>query len=136
MPDCEALDRTPTGGMEHEGHGTKFSLGNAQGQGVLQDHIQAHHMWYNLSAGEKRSAEARDALAQRMTPAQVPNSAHANEWASLVLHEALHRTATGGGGERSCSTSGLSASRRHASFYLHTVILCSTQIIFAHQTGR
>ena len=53
----------------------------AQGQGVLQDY-QAR-MWYNLSAahGEKRSAEARDALAQRMTPAQIAEAQRlAREW--------------------------------------------------------
>jgi uncharacterized protein len=44
----------------------------AEGLGVLQDSIQAH-MWYNLSAvqGEERAAEARDALAKQMTPAQI-----------------------------------------------------------------
>jgi len=43
-----------------------------QGRGVLQDFIQAY-MWYNLSAaqGEQRAAEARDALAKQMTPAQI-----------------------------------------------------------------
>jgi len=49
---------------------------------VLQDFIQAH-MWYNLSAaqGETRSAEARDALAQRMTPAQIAEAQQlAREW--------------------------------------------------------
>lgn len=44
----------------------------AEGRGVRQDSIQAH-MWYNLSAaqGEPRAAEARDALATQMTPAQI-----------------------------------------------------------------
>src|SRR5215469_1269834 len=53
-----------------------------KGQGVLQDYIQAH-MWYNLSAahGEKRSAETRDALAQKMTPAQIAEAQRlAREW--------------------------------------------------------
>jgi TPR repeat protein len=53
-----------------------------KGHGVLQDYIQAH-MWYNLSAahGEKRSAEARDALAQQMTPAQIAEAQRlAREW--------------------------------------------------------
>ena len=53
-----------------------------KGQGVLQDYIQAH-MWYNLSAahGEKRSAETRDAVAQKMTPAQIAEAQRlAREW--------------------------------------------------------
>src|SRR5215510_1422578 len=60
----------------------KLGLMYARGQGVLQDFIQAH-MWYNLSAahGENRSAEARDALAQRMTPAQIAEAQRlAREW--------------------------------------------------------
>jgi hypothetical protein len=49
---------------------------------VLQDFIQAH-MWYNLSAaqGEQRAAEARDALAKQMTPAQIAEAQRlAREW--------------------------------------------------------
>ena len=60
----------------------KLGLMYVQGRGVLQDYIQAH-MWYNLSAaqGETRSAEARDALAQRMTPAQIAEAQRlAREW--------------------------------------------------------
>ena len=54
----------------------------AQGRGVLQDFIQAY-MWYNLSAaqGEPRAAEARDALATQMTPAQIAEAQRlAREW--------------------------------------------------------
>lgn len=54
----------------------------AQGRGVLQDFIQAH-MWYNLSAahGEPRSADARDALAKQMMPAQIAEAQRlAREW--------------------------------------------------------
>jgi TPR repeat protein len=54
----------------------------AQGRGVRQDFIQAH-MWYNLSAaqGEPRAAEARDALATQMTPAQIAEAQRlAREW--------------------------------------------------------
>jgi len=54
----------------------------AQGRGVLQDFIQAY-MWYNLSAaqGEQRAAEARDALAKQMTPAQIAEAQQlAREW--------------------------------------------------------
>jgi uncharacterized protein len=60
----------------------KLGLMYAQGRGVLQDFIQAH-MWYNLSAahGENRSAEARDALAKQMTPAQIAEAQRlAHEW--------------------------------------------------------
>jgi len=60
----------------------RLGLMYVQGRGVLQDFIQAH-MWYNLSAaqGETRSAEARDALAQRMTPAQIAEAQRlAREW--------------------------------------------------------
>jgi TPR repeat protein len=60
----------------------KLALMYAQGRGVLQDFIQAH-MWYNLSAayGELRSAEARDALAKQMTPAQIAEAQRlAREW--------------------------------------------------------
>ena len=60
----------------------KLGLMYAQGRGVLQDYIQAH-MWYNLSAahGEQRAAEARDALAKLMTPAQIAEAQRlAHEW--------------------------------------------------------
>jgi TPR repeat protein len=60
----------------------KLGLMYAQGRGVLQDYIQAH-MWYNLSAarGEVRSADARDALAKQMTPAQIAEAQRlAREW--------------------------------------------------------
>src|SRR5262252_432525 len=60
----------------------RLGLMYARGRGVLQDSIQAY-MWYNLSAaqGETRSAEARDALAQRMTPAQIAEAQRlAREW--------------------------------------------------------
>ena len=54
----------------------------AEGQGVLQDSVQAH-MWYSLAAahGEQRAAEARDALAKQMTPAQITEAQkRAREW--------------------------------------------------------
>jgi TPR repeat protein len=60
----------------------KLGLMYAQGRGVLQDFVQAY-MWYNLSAahGESRSAEARDALAKQMTPAQIAEAQRlAREW--------------------------------------------------------
>jgi uncharacterized protein len=53
-----------------------------RGRGVSQDLIQGH-MWYNLSAahGEKRAAEARDALAKQMTPTQIAEAERlAREW--------------------------------------------------------
>jgi len=60
----------------------RLGLMYARGRGVLRDSIQAH-MWYNLSAayGDNRSVEARDALAQRMTPAQIAEAQRlAREW--------------------------------------------------------
>ena len=54
----------------------------ARGRGVLQDFILAH-MWYNLGAarGEWQAAEARDALAPQMTPAQIAEAQRlAKEW--------------------------------------------------------
>jgi TPR repeat protein len=68
-----------------QGHALAFAkLGwmYAQGRGVLQDFIQAHK-WYNLSAvqGEQRAAEARDALAKQMPPAQIAEAQRlAREW--------------------------------------------------------
>jgi TPR repeat protein len=53
-----------------------------EGQGVFQDSVQAH-MWYSLAAahGEQRAAEARDALAKQMTPAQIAEAQKlAREW--------------------------------------------------------
>ncbi|WP_455245551.1 tetratricopeptide repeat protein [Petrachloros mirabilis] len=60
----------------------KLGLMHEQGRGVLQDFIQAHK-WYNLSAarGEESSAAAREALATRMTPAQIAEAQRlAREW--------------------------------------------------------
>ena len=60
----------------------KLGLMYAQGRGVLQDFIQAHK-WYNLSAahGELKAAEARDVLAQQMTPTQIAEAQKlAGEW--------------------------------------------------------
>ena len=54
----------------------------AEGQGVIQDSVQAHR-WYNLAAarGEPSAAEARDALAKQMTPAQIVEAQRlAREW--------------------------------------------------------
>ncbi len=53
-----------------------------KGRGVPQDFVQAYK-WYNLAAtyGEKRGAEARDALAKQMTPAQIAEAQKlAREW--------------------------------------------------------
>lgn len=53
-----------------------------RGRGVLQDFIQAY-MWYNLGAarGEWKAADARDALAKQMTPAQIADAQRlAREW--------------------------------------------------------
>ena len=58
--------------------GSMYELGN----GVTQDFVQAHK-WYNLGAanGEKEAAEIRDALAKRMTLAQITEAQKlALEW--------------------------------------------------------
>ena len=71
-----------------QGHaGAQYSLGAmyATGRGVVQDYVQAH-MWRNLAAsrqtGEDRelSVEARDALADLMTPkiSAKPNASPLN----------------------------------------------------------
>ena len=71
-----------------QGHaGAQYSLGAmyATGRGVVQDYVQAH-MWRNLAAsrqtGEDRelSVEARDALADLMTPkiSAKPNASPPN----------------------------------------------------------
>jgi hypothetical protein len=56
------------------------------GQGVPQDDVEAHK-WCNLAASrstyadQKRRAEARDALAKLMTPAQLAEAQTlAHEW--------------------------------------------------------
>jgi uncharacterized protein len=69
---------------EHE-EGLAFAkLGGmyARGRGVLQDFIQAH-MWYNLGAahGDWSAAEARNALAQQMSAAQIAEAQRlARDW--------------------------------------------------------
>ncbi|MBN4047995.1 sel1 repeat family protein [bacterium AH-315-O15] len=57
----------------------------ANGQGVPQDYVEAHK-WLNLAASrgtpsQERYAEARDALAAKMTPAQIAEAQKlAREW--------------------------------------------------------
>ncbi|MEE8141682.1 MAG: sel1 repeat family protein, partial [Planctomycetota bacterium] len=54
----------------------------SEGQGVLQDYVQAH-MWVNLAAvqGKESYWESRDKLAERMTPAQIAEAQQlAREW--------------------------------------------------------
>jgi len=54
----------------------------ASGKGVLQDYIQAH-LWFNLAAaqGKDRAVEARDKIAEVMTPQQVAEAQYlAREW--------------------------------------------------------
>ena len=58
--------------------GAQYNLGimYRTGQGVTQDDVEAHK-WYNLAASrvtgdeQKEYARTRDALARRMTPAQL-----------------------------------------------------------------
>ncbi len=62
----------------------QYNLGvlYGNGYGVPQDFVQAYK-WYKLAAtyGEKRGAEARDALAKQMTPAQIAEGQQlAREW--------------------------------------------------------
>ncbi len=54
----------------------------AHGRGVPQDYVQAH-MWMNLAAaqGHELAREARDLLAEDMTPAQLAEARRlAQEW--------------------------------------------------------
>ena len=62
----------------------QYMLGrlNEAGNGTTQDFVQAHK-WYNLAAanGHRHAAEARDALAERMTSAQVAEAQQAaRDW--------------------------------------------------------
>ena len=61
---------------------SNLALMYRQGRGVPQDFIQAH-MWWNLVAmqGDKGAAASRDAIAKRMTPAEVAEAEKmAREW--------------------------------------------------------
>jgi TPR repeat protein len=61
---------------------TKLGLMYERGNGVTQDFVLAHK-WYILGAanGDKLGAELRDALAKRMTPAQIFQAQQrAREW--------------------------------------------------------
>ena len=52
------------------------------GWGVPEDYVQAH-MWLNLAAakGQKNTAEIRDDVARKMTPAQIAAAQKlAREW--------------------------------------------------------
>jgi hypothetical protein len=63
---------------------TKLGLMYERGNGVTQDFIQAHK-WYILGAahGDSLGAEFRDALAERMTPAQLFQAQElARKWTS------------------------------------------------------
>ena len=72
-----------------QGHpSAQFNLGNAyaEGMGVPQDYIEAHK-WYNLAASQAsvfeytRRAEARDAVAKLLSPAQLSEAQRrAREW--------------------------------------------------------
>ena len=72
-----------------QGHGkAQFSLGRMyeQGQGVPQDHVQAH-MWLNLASAQASDedqgsyARARDSVAEKMTPEQLAEAQRlAREW--------------------------------------------------------
>ena len=59
----------------------QYNLGVSyeNGEGVPQDYVEAHR-WYNLTASRasaedrKQAAEARDAVAKLMTPAQIADA--------------------------------------------------------------
>jgi uncharacterized protein len=60
----------------------KLGMMHERGRGVPQSLVDAH-MWYNLSAayGEKRAAESRNAVATRMTSAQIAEAEErAKKW--------------------------------------------------------
>lgn len=62
----------------------QYNLGvaYASGEGAPQDYVLAH-MWFNLSAaqGDQYAAHNRDAVARRMTPAQIAEAQKlAREW--------------------------------------------------------
>ena len=60
----------------------KLGLMYAEAHGVPQDFIQAH-MWFHLAAanGDENSADRRDILATKMTPAQITEAQkRAQEW--------------------------------------------------------
>jgi uncharacterized protein len=60
----------------------KLGMMHERGRGVPQSLVAAH-MWYNLSAayGEKRAAESRNAVATRMTSAQIAEAEErAKKW--------------------------------------------------------
>ena len=68
--------------------GAQFNLGATyyNGEGVPQDYVEAHK-WRNLAASradaedQERYAEARDAVAAKMTPAQIADAQKlAREW--------------------------------------------------------
>ncbi len=60
----------------------QYNLGvmYGKGQGVPQDSVQAY-MWYDLAASRYPPGEDRDAVAERMTPAQISEAQKlAREW--------------------------------------------------------
>jgi len=65
-----------------------------QGLGVLQDYVEAH-MWFNLAASRSEAAALgdRDAVAEKMTPAQI---ATAQQRTEPPRPDALHRATQAG----------------------------------------
>ena len=68
-----------------QGHAiAQFNLGglSSKGRGVPQGYVQAH-IWFNLAAaqGQKKAAEIREQLANKMTPEQTAEAQRlASEW--------------------------------------------------------
>ena len=76
----KAADQGHAGGQDNLGHMCECGLG------VSQDHTEAH-MWLNLAASrasgdeQKKYADARELVAQKMTPAQIAEAQRrAREW--------------------------------------------------------
>ena len=68
---------------------TNLGVKYAQGEGVPEDDTLAH-MWFNLAgaSGHKKAREARDVVAQRMTPAQRAQAQRlAREWVQTQKSE-------------------------------------------------
>lgn len=67
---------------EHGNAKAQYNLGITyyKGRGVLQDYVRAH-MWLNIATANGQNSEARDLVAQDMTPSQLEEAQRlAREW--------------------------------------------------------
>jgi len=72
----------PLAEQGHAGAQNNLGLMYDKGQGVPQDHVQAH-IWFNLAAtqGNKQAAKDRDIVAKRMTPVDISEAQRlARKW--------------------------------------------------------